>query len=56
MVWRTCGKSNTSKAKHATHIQLKSKGMTAEEGLAVNGLSHGKVKQAINKALRMKRG
>jgi hypothetical protein len=56
MVGCNKGNSKTSKAKQATHIQLKSKGMTAVEGLAVNGLSHGKVMQAINKALRMNSG
>jgi hypothetical protein len=56
MVCCNKGISNTSKAKQATHIQLKSKGMTAVEGLAVNGLSHGKVMHAINKVLRMMLG
>jgi hypothetical protein len=56
MAWRNTGNSRTNKAKQATHIQLKSKGMTAVEGLAVNGLSHGMVMHAINKALRMNSG
>jgi hypothetical protein len=55
MAWRNTGNSRTNKAKQATHIQLKSKGMTAVEGLAVNGLSHGMVMHAIHKALRMNR-